>query len=349
MFDIEEYTYDLPEELIAQEPSPRREASRLFVVDRTSGAFSDHRFHDLPGLLRRGDLLVVNDTRVVPARLRGRKETGGRVELLVLDHERNGRPHTPSRRCLVKASKRPAVGSRIRLAGGVSGVVEALEADGVLRMTFSEGLDDLMREQGTMPLPPYIHRETDDPRAELDRNRYQTVYARRPGAVAAPTAGLHFSDDLLGRLSDKGVGLASLTLHVGHGTFRPVRSRDIREHTVGPEAYRIEPETAERINRARAGRRRVIAVGTTVVRTLETASDPEGRIVPGRGATDLMITPGHRFRAVDGLVTNFHLPASSLLFLVAAFAGRERILEAYEQAVRKRYRFFSYGDAMLIL
>jgi S-adenosylmethionine:tRNA ribosyltransferase-isomerase len=350
MFDIEDYKYDLPEELIAQEPAGEREESRLFFVDREKDVFSDHRFFDLPDLLRAGDLLVVNDTRVVPARLYGRKATGGRVELLVLDHPEGGRPQ-PSRRCLIKASKRAKVGDRIDLDGNVSGTVEAVGTDGLVRVLFCDphGLDALMGERGAMPLPPYIKRGPGDPRAGLDRDRYQTVYAGRPGAVAAPTAGLHFSERLLGRLSEAGVSVAGLTLHVGHGTFRPVRSKDIREHVLGDEAFRIEPETADRVNRARAEGRRVIAVGTTVVRTLETASDDAGRIAPGRGETGLMITPGYRFRAVDGLVTNFHLPASSLLFLVSAFAGYERIREAYRRAVRGRYRFFSYGDAMLIL
>ncbi|MCF8063428.1 MAG: S-adenosylmethionine:tRNA ribosyltransferase-isomerase, partial [Deltaproteobacteria bacterium] len=253
MFDIEDYKYDLPEELIAQEPAPEREESRLFFVDRKTDLFSDHRFLDLPGLLRAGDLLVVNDTRVVPARLYGRKETGGRVELLVLDHPEGGRAPA-SRRCLMKASKRARVGDRIDLEGGVSGAVEAVETDGIVRVLFSDpdGLDALMGEQGAMPLPPYIKRRPCDPRAELDRDRYQTVYAGRPGAVAAPTAGLHFSERLLERLSGAGVSIAGLTLHVGHGSFRPVRSRDIREHVLGEEAYRIEPETAAEVNRARA-------------------------------------------------------------------------------------------------
>ncbi len=351
MYDIKDYQYDLPERLIAQEPSSRREESRLLLMDRKGISLSHHRFLNLPGLLTPGDLLVVNDTRVVPARLYGRKETGGRVEILVLDVAENGCPESGTRRCLVKASKRPRAGSRIDLGEGAWGTVEEVESDGIVRMAFSGALDpdSLLTERGVMPLPPYIRRTQNDPRAALDRDRYQTVYAHSRGAVAAPTAGLHFTGDLFKRLKNAGITCVALTLHVGHGTFRPVRSRDIREHSVGIESYCILPETAEAVNQARSRGQRVIAVGTTVVRTLESAADNGGRIAPGRGATDLMITPGYRFRAVDGLITNFHLPGSSLLFLVSAFAGLEKTLEAYRAAVAEQYRFYSYGDAMLIL
>ncbi len=351
MYDIKDYQYDLPKRLIAQEPSLRRDESRLLFMDRKGGSLSHHRFLDLPGLLTPGDLLVINDTRVVPARLYGRKETGGRVEILVLDAAENGRPESAARRCLLKSSKGPRAGTRIDFGEGVWGTVEEVESDGIVRMVFSGtgDPDSLMTERGVMPLPPYIRRTRDDPRAALDRDRYQTVYAGGRGAVAAPTAGLHFTADLLERLDSAGIARVPLTLHVGHGTFRPVRSRDIREHSVGQESYRILPETAEAVNRARSRGQRVIAVGTTVVRTLETVSDNDGRIAPGRGTTGLMITPGYRFRAVDGLITNFHLPGSSLLFLVSAFAGLERTLNAYRAAVTEQYRFYSYGDAMLIL
>ncbi|MFO7784927.1 MAG: tRNA preQ1(34) S-adenosylmethionine ribosyltransferase-isomerase QueA [Thermodesulfobacteriota bacterium] len=351
MYDIKDYQYDLPEGLIAQEPAPRREESRLLLMDRERNALFHHRFLDLPGLLAPGDLLVLNDTRVVPARLYGRKETGGRVEILVLDVAENGRPESAVRRCLVKASKRPRPGARIDFGQGVWGTVEEVESDGVVRMAFSGPVDpdSFMAERGVMPLPPYIHRAPNDPRASLDRDRYQTVYAGSRGAIAAPTAGLHFTGGLLERLNRAGIGHVNLTLHVGHGTFSPVRSRDIREHSVGPEYYRIPPETAEAVNRARSRGQRVIAVGTTVVRTLETAAGHDGRIASGRGRTGLMITPGYRFRVVDGLITNFHLPGSSLLFLVSAFAGLEKTLKAYRMAVTEQYRFYSYGDAMLIL
>ncbi len=351
MFDIEDYRYDLPEELIAQEPAPERTGSRLFRLDRAREGFSDHLFRDLPGLLDPGDLLVVNDTRVVPARLYGRKESGGRVEVLVLDVPSPGeRPGAP-RRCLVKSSKRPRRGARLILEGELAGTVEETGAEGTARIRFSgpRDLEEVMEEKGSMPLPPYIRRSPGDPRSGLDRERYQTVYSRRPGAVAAPTAGLHFSEGLLERIREAGIRVAAVTLHVGHGTFRPVRTRDIREHSVGEEYYVIPPETAGAVERARSARGRVVAVGTTVVRALESAARETGRLTPGEGWTGLMITPGYEFRAVDALITNFHLPGSSLLFLTAAFAGRDLILRAYRRAVEKRYRFFSYGDAMLIL
>lgn len=350
MHDIEEYRYDLPEELIAQEPAPERTDSRLLFLDQKEGGLSDHRFSDLPSLLEPGTLLVVNDTRVVPARLFGRKESGGRVEVLVLDHTENGSPGPAVRRCLVKASKRPRPGSRLLFGEGLSGTVEAWEEDGIVRIAFSgpEGIDALLEKFGVMPLPPYIRRDRRDPRVGMDRARYQTVFSRKKGAVAAPTAGLHFSEALIARLEEGGVTLVALTLHVGHGTFQPVRARDIRDHTVGAEAYHIEEGTARAVRRAREEGRKVIAVGTTVVRTLETEAIKNGGVAPGAGWTDLTILPGHRFRAVDGMITNFHLPASSLFLLVSAFAGLDRIQRAYAHAVQKRYRFYSYGDAMLI-
>ena len=350
MHDIEAYAYDLPGELIAQEPAPERTHSRLLFLDRGEGGFSDHCFSDLPSLLEPGTLLVVNDTQVVPARLFGRKESGGRVEVLVLDHAENGSPGPAVRRCLLKASKRPKPGSRLLFDHGLSGTVEAREGDGIVRIAFSgpESVDAILAKIGVMPLPPYIRRAHKDPRAGMDRIRYQTVFSRTKGAVAAPTAGLHFSESLIARLEDGGVSVVSLTLHVGHGTFRPVRAKDIRDHKVGSEAYRIEAGTAEAVSRAREKGRKVVAVGTTVVRTLETAAEENGSVAPGEGWTDLTILPGHRFRAVDGMITNFHLPASSLFLLVSAFAGLDRIKRAYAHAVRERYRFYSYGDAMLI-
>lgn len=351
MYDLEDYTYDLPEELIAQEPAKERTESRLFLLDRKEGAFSHHLFSDLTSLLEPGALLVVNDTRVLPARVFGRKESGGRVELLVLDHPENETTGPMIRRCLVKASKRTKVGSRIIFGVDLSGTVKDIHADGIVSIAFSGETDpdSFMAEKGIMPLPPYIKRSLTDPRSSMDRERYQTVYSKKRGAVAAPTAGLHFSNELIARLEQCGIRLVPLTLHVGHGTFRPVRSQDIRGHSVGRESYSIGRETAAAVNEARSQGRKIVAVGTTVVRTLESASDEKGRVEACQGHTDLMILPGHRFRAVDGMITNFHLPASSLLFLVSAFAGLDRIKQAYEEAVRNKYRFYSYGDAMLIL
>ncbi len=351
MFDIEDYNYDLPEELIAQVPASSRDSSRLLVVERSQASVSDHHFFDLPRLLKPGDLLAVNNTRVVPARLSGRKESGGRIELLVLEHPGPGEPASNTRWCLSKSSRRPRAGSRLLFDSDISGLVEEWGEKGLIRITF-EGLpavDSFLDAQGVTPLPPYIRRDAEDPRAPMDRERYQTVFSRARGAVAAPTAGLHFTKSLIAELEARGIALVEITLHVGYGTFRPVTVQDIRKHRVGEERYIVDPDTADIINRAKREGRRVIAVGTTVVRTLETLASPSGEITPGRGQTDLLIVPGHPFRAIDGMITNFHLPRSSLLFLVCAFAGQGLIKKAYAWAVEKKYRFYSYGDAMLIL
>ncbi|MBN1624893.1 MAG: tRNA preQ1(34) S-adenosylmethionine ribosyltransferase-isomerase QueA [Deltaproteobacteria bacterium] len=349
MFDIEDYNYDLRQDLIAQVPASIRGRSRLLFVDRQVSGFFDRHFYDLPGLLKAGDLLVVNNTRVVPARIFGRKDSGGQVELLVLEHHESG-AESDIRWCLVKSSKRPRKGGRLFFENDVYGIVEDSGEDGLTKISFhgTQSIDGLLEEKGVMPLPPYIKRD-DDTFASLDRERYQTVFSKDRGAVAAPTAGLHFTDESIERLREAGISLAELTLHVGHGTFRPVRCRDIREHRLGEEAYIIGPEAAEAVNSARRDKRRVIAVGTTVVRALESAVDADGRIVQGSGRTGLLITPGFKFRVVDGMVTNFHLPKSSLLFLVSAFGGYELIKRAYRYAVEKEYRFYSYGDAMLVL
>jgi S-adenosylmethionine:tRNA ribosyltransferase-isomerase len=351
MFDIEEYDYGLPDDLIAQVPLPDRDKSRLMVVDRSTGSLNDRHFLELPELLLPGDLLVVNNTRVVPARLFGRKESGGHIEILVLDlsDEETRKPGT--RWCLLRSSKRPKKGNRLFFEDNLLGVVEDLREDGLIQITFQgpRSIDSLLEDKGMMPLPPYIKRKEKDRLSELDRERYQTVFAERKGAVAAPTAGLHFTKGLLARLEQAGISMVPLTLHVGHGTFRPVRSRDIREHRLGYEAYDLSPETAHAIERSKSEGRRVVAVGTTVVRTLESVAGFEGEIKSGRGRTDLLITPGFSFKVVDALITNFHLPRSSLLFLVSAFAGVELVRKAYQAAVAKAYRFYSYGDAMLIL
>lgn len=349
MYNVEDYDYDLPQDLIAQVPSSARDSSRLLVVDRTTSGFSDYHFYDLPSLLKAGDLLVVNNTRVVPARLFGRKESGGQVEALILEHKESAEK-SGTRWCLLKASKRPKKGGRLFFENKVYGIINDLREDGLTQISFygPQTIDSLLEEKGIMPLPPYIRRE-DNGLSSLDRERYQTVFAAKRGAVAAPTAGLHFTDESIKRLRSAGIEIAELTLHVGHGTFRPVRVRDIREHSLGEEMYSIEPETAAVINRAKKEKRRVIAVGTTVVRTLESAVATDGKIAAGQGKTSLLIAPGFRFRAVDGIITNFHLPKSSLLFLVSAFGGYELIKKAYSLAVEKRYRFYSYGDAMMVL
>ena len=351
MFEIEEYDYKLPEDLIAQVPVPERDKSRLMVVDRSSGSLTDRHFVDLPELLLPGDLLVVNDTKVVPARLFGRKESGGRIEILVLEHDTEEAQRSEARWCLLRSSKRPKRGSHLFFENGFSGVVENVAQDGLIQITFHgpRSIDSLLDETGMMPLPPYIRRREKDPLSGLDRERYQTVFAEKKGAVAAPTASLHFTEGLLARLEQAGISVVHVTLHVGHGTFRPVRTRDIRDHRLGYEEYDLSPETAQAIGHSKSEGRRVVAVGTTVVRALESVAGPKGEIKSGRGKTDLLITPGFSFRVVDALITNLHLPRSSLLFLVSAFAGPDLIREAYQEAIGKAYRFYSYGDAMLIL
>jgi len=351
MLEIEAYNYSLPQDLIAQVPAHKRDHSRLFAVDRSSGSFSDHRFFDLPRLLLPGDLLVVNNTQVVPARLFGHKESGGRVELLVLEHPTSKNEGSSERLCLMKAARRPRPGSFLSFDGDVFGEVRSVLGNGLVKVRFSGNreINAFLDEKGWLPLPPYIKRGNNSDLKALDKDRYQTVYASKRGAVAAPTAGLHFTQNLLSRLRRGGVRVVPLTLHVGYGTFRPVKVKDIREHRLGDEVYAIGPETADSIKQVKESGGRVIAVGTTVVRALESASTPDGSVVPGEGKTDLLITPGFMFRVVDGLITNFHLPKSSLLFLVSAFAGLDLIKRAYARAVEKRYRFYSYGDAMLIV
>ncbi len=351
MFDIEEYNYELPPGSIAQVPASERDHSRLLAVDRGKKSFSDNLFLDLPELLRAGDLIVVNDTKVVPARLFGKKQSGGRIEILVLEYPDPADEDPATRTCLLKSSKKPKVGSRLLFDSGVLGHVKKTLDGGLVRISFEGDLsiDSLLEEKGIIPLPPYIKRENNGSHALLDRERYQTVYSKNRGAVAAPTAGLHFTDDLIKKLGNAGIPVAPLTLHVGYGTFQPVRTTDIRNHELGEESYRIGPKTAAAISQTRKNGGRIVAVGTTVVRTLESAVESDGSIQPGEGKTDLLITPGFSFNIVDALITNFHLPKSSLLFLVSAFAGLDMVKEAYGSAVEKGYRFYSYGDAMLIV
>ncbi len=332
------FTYDLPPELIAQQPLPERRASRLLCLDRRDGVLAHRRFTDLGTLLRPGDLLVFNDTRVIPARLYARKPTGGRVEVLL---ERL----LPGDRCLaqLRVSKKPAPGTRLQLEGGGELEVVSRQAPFYELALVGDDLAGVLERQGHMPLPPYIERAD----AEVDRERYQTVYARRPGAVAAPTAGLHFDEDLLAGLDALGVERAWVTLHVGAGTFQPVRSERIEDHEMHAEHLEVGEAVVEAVARTRARGGRVVAVGTTSVRSLETAA-AGGQLAPYAGDSRLFIHPGYRFRVVDALVTNFHLPESTLLMLVSALAGTDAVLAAYREAVRERYRFFSYGDAMFI-
>jgi len=348
MYSLGDYRYELPPDLIAQRPAGRRDQSRLLTLDRSTGAVSHRRFDHLPHFLSAGDVLVVNDTAVIKARLLGRKESGGRVEVFLMDYA-GGIRHNGSGRftceCLVKSAKPPRVGTRLVFDPGMSATVIA-EVDGACRIEFSveEDFDAVLDRVGHVPLPPYIRRAD----APEDRASYQTVYAATRGAVAAPTAGLHFTRDLLGELKARGVVIAPITLHVGYGTFAPVRAADIRAHRMHPERFTIPAATAAAVHSARANGKRVVAVGTTTVRTLEDAADADGSVAAGSGWCDLFIYPGYRFKAVDAMVTNFHLPQSTLLMLVSAFAGRENILNAYREAVAARYRFYSYGDAMLI-
>ena len=332
------FRYQLPPELIAQYPRPRPEDDRLLVVHREGGVLEHRRFGDLPALLREGDLLVVNDTRVIPARLRGRKPTGGQVEVLLL-HPLG----EDGQWCALVRCSRPRPGTRVRIAPELALELVAPQGRGWrVRVEAHGDLRALLERYGQVPLPPYIRR----PPEEVDRQRYQTIFARREGSAAAPTAGLHFTPELLERLSRRGVELASVTLHVGGGTFLPLRDE---EPQLMPERFEVPAEAVEAVARARGRGARVVAVGTTVVRALESAVGPEGTLRPGRGWTDLFIQPGHRFRCVDALITNFHLPGSSLVSLVCAFGGEELVRRAYQEAIARRYRFYSYGDAMLIL
>jgi S-adenosylmethionine:tRNA ribosyltransferase-isomerase len=350
--DLKAYDFDLPSELIAQEPAQERTQSRLLHLPRHAGARGHHVFAELPRLLNPGDLLVMNRTRVIPARLAGKRvATGGKLELLL-------QPPGPGGELggLVRSGGKLRSGELLEFADGAL-ILELIDTESRGRRSFrrredldgGRPLEEVCEEAGRMPLPPYIRRD-DDRHEALDRERYQTVIADRGGAVAAPTAGLHFDERLLEELATMGVGLARLELTVGLGTFAPIEVTDIREHRMHSERYEVSQEVADAVNETRRQKGRVIAVGTTSVRSLESAWDEEsGRVLARRDETSIYIHPGRELRAIDGLITNFHLPQSSLILLVAAFVGRERILETYREAVSMRYRFFSYGDAMLIL
>ena len=352
---VRDFDYDLPDDRIAQEPAPRGE-NRLLVLDAPVGSAARHRrIGDLPELLRPGDLLVVNDTRVIPARLFGHRvleggDEGGRVELLLGERLDGEGTRSEEWEVLARPGRKARVGVRLRFGDGLEAEVVERLGDGRYRVRFSEAVEPRLELLGHVPLPPYIKR-ADRPE---DRERYQTVFAERPGAIAAPTAGLHFTEGLLERLAARGIATARVTLHVGIGTFKPVTAELVHEHLMDEERYEVPEATPAAIREARSRGGRVVAVGTTVVRTLESAAAraeaaglPPGEVAAGAGRTGLFIYPGFRFRAVDALLTNFHLPRSTLLMLVAAFAGRERLLAAYEEAIAEGYRFYSYGDAML--
>lgn len=349
-YDLDAFDFELPEEQIAQRPAQQRDASRLLVVDRNKESWSDHRFYDLPDFLSERDALVLNDTKVIPARLVGRRSTGGRAELLLIEKRGDG-----AWVALAKPGRKLREGAVVDFGSGREARIEAVLDGGkrqVRLFAFDEEIGPADEKEwlatvGQAPLPPYIRRES-GPEA-FDRKRYQTVYASREGAVAAPTAGLHFTPELLERLRKKGVSSHEITLHVGYGTFEPVRADDLRAHRVAPEHVTITAETATALNAVRENGGRIVAVGTTTTRTLETSADEHGRFSPFEGKTSLTIIPGYSFCGVDTLITNFHLPRSSLLVLVGVFAGRKFLLEAYRYAVKSGYRFYSYGDSMLIL
>lgn len=340
--DVKDFRYDLPQELIAQDPLEDRSSSRLLVLDKDTGEITHKHFYDIIDYLDEGDCLVLNETKVIPARLMGvKKDTGAVVEILLLK-----RKSKTVWECLVKPGKKCRVGAVIEfgeglLTGTVSDIVE--EGNRIIEFEFDGIFEEILDKLGTMPLPPYITHTL------KDRNRYQTVYAKNEGSAAAPTAGLHFTKELLKDIEDKGVKLAKVTLHVGLGTFRPVKVSDVRQHHMHSEFFQVSKEAADIINSTRANGKRVICVGTTSTRTVESASDDKGYLKETSGWTDIFIYPGYKFKVSDALITNFHLPESTLVMLVSALAGREKVLHAYEEAVKEKYRFFSFGDAMFIM
>ena len=356
-FDLRSYDYHLPEKNIAQHPADRRDHSRLLVLHHPEGRMDHRRFADIVDLIAADDLVVVNDTRVFPARLTGIKQTGGKIEVFLIGFPQEREAgvsldwSTATATALLKASKRPKPDSLItigpRLCCRVIELLEDGKARIELRYRKGEDLSGILAEYGQVPLPPYIERKGGT--TPEDRERYQTVYADAPGAVAAPTAGLHFTDALLEALSAKGIGIGRLTLHVGYGTFAPVRTEQIREHNIHKEYVIIPAGTAEQINATKKRGGRIWAVGTTTVRALEFAADDSGKVRALEGWCSLYIMPGYQFKVIDNLITNFHLPCSSLLFLVSALCGRQTLLACYEEAIREDYRFYSYGDAMAII
>lgn len=336
-----DFYYDLPEELIAQDPLENRSDSRLMVLDKKTGAVSHHIFRDIVEYLQPGDCLVINDTKVIPARLIGSKEdTGAKIEVLLLKRKTGDVWET-----LVKPGRKAKPGTRIQfgdglLVGEVMDIVD--EGNRLIRFEFDGIFEEILDQLGQMPLPPYITHQL------KDKDRYNTVYATHSGSAAAPTAGLHFTPELLRTIEEKGIDIARVTLHVGLGTFRPVKVDDVENHHMHSEFYMIDEAAAEKINRAKENGKRVICVGTTSCRTIESAADENGRLKPCSGWTEIFIYPGYRFKILDCLITNFHLPESTLIMLVSALAGQKHVLAAYEEAVKERYRFFSFGDAMFI-
>jgi len=340
---LADFDYELPLELIAQEATEKRDASRLMTLNRLNGETGEIFFSEIAQLFRPGDLLVINDTRVIPARLFGHKETGGKVEVFLVK-----RVDSPGElwEAMVRSSKPPKPGTRIMFSGGMTAFAAARGEGECWQISFdpNERFAEWLDAYGTVPLPPYIKRQAD----AGDRERYQTVFAASRGAVAAPTAGLHFTEELLDKVRMRGVGIAPLTLHVGLGTFLPVRCEDLSQHKMHLERYRIPDATADAIFNTKQHGGRVIALGTTTARALEYAASEGGVVPAGEGQADIFITPGYKFKVLDGLITNFHLPKSTLLMLVSAFAGKSRLFNAYDKAVRCGFRFFSYGDAMFI-
>lgn len=336
-----DFYYDLPEELIAQDPLEKREMSKLMVLDKETGEIEHKVFKDVIDYLNPGDCLVINDTKVLPARLYGKRvSTGGMVEILLLK-----RVDKDIWECLVKPGKKAKIGNKIefgegKLVGEIIDIIE--EGNRLIKFSYDGIFEEILDEIGTMPLPPYIHHKL------KDKNRYQTVYALNNGSAAAPTAGLHFTKELLKKIEEKGIEIVRVTLHVGLGTFRPVKVDDVTKHHMHSEYYEVSEEAANKINSIKAAGGRIICVGTTSCRTIESASDDSGKVIPSKGNTEIFIYPGYKFKVLDCLITNFHLPESTLLMLVSALATKDNIMKAYQEAIDNRYRFFSFGDAMLI-
>ena len=348
---INEFDYELPAELIAQYPIEKRDQSRLMVLNRKNRSIAHRHFSDITDYVEPGDILVLNDTKVIPARLMGRKQSGGKVEVFLLKPHENGGVDKNVWHCLINCSKKPKLNSRIWFDQSLTAQIIQEEVEGFQIEFDHEGdFEEILNSIGRTPLPPYIKRVNgtqDDER--LDRERYQTTFARSKGAIAAPTAGLHFTSELLDRIREKGVDVVFLTLHVGWGTFHPVRVARVEEHRMHSEYHVLNASVARIINQARKRKSRIISVGSTATRSLESLADGQAVLQPGCGYTNLFIYPGYRFKIVDSLITNFHLPRSTLLMLVAAFAGTDFVLNAYREAIKENYRFYSYGDAMMII